>query len=394
MISDFIMARPMTAESSGKSMGVTTNAFESYGMPQFALLSSDKLVAADIETSHELVAIEAMVEQALVSERQGTRTPVNMATQFLPSMTSGDASHSGEPFLSQDAPQGFATTMANHTIDMSGRLVKGNEAAVNPLVALASPQSSAVTPVASFANHGQGSTLSASVSDSGRVALPAAQIKGGGQTSEFMPLANMNLASNTSALPATGVTTLRSDPSLLPAMAEFRHGETSDIASQATQQVGRQGANVSQWGPVSVTPQANMAQQAHEMLTPMREQLRFQIDQRIKHAELRLDPPELGKVELNIRLDGDRLHIQMHAANPAVREALLVGLDRLRNDLTQDHGGQIDLDIGQSSSGDERQRQQHSAGIKSLGIGGHDVEPGKATEMPAQTQRHQLNLLA
>lgn len=113
-----------------------------------------------------------------------------------------------------------------------------------------------------------------------------------------------------------------------------------------------------QWGPLPLTPSASMAQHAKELLTPLREQLRFQLDQHIQKADIRLDPPELGKVELNIRLDGDRLHIQMHAANNHVREALQSGLDRLRAELSMDHGGDIQLDVAQQQ--DKQQQQQHA----------------------------------
>ena len=129
-----------------------------------------------------------------------------------------------------------------------------------------------------------------------------------------------------------------------------------DSVNQILASTTRSTANVAQWGPVSVSQSAPLLQQAHEMLSPLREQLKFQIDQQIKQAEIRLDPPELGKVELNVRLDGDRLHIQMHAANSSVRDALLTGLDRLRAELAMDHGGQIDVDISQ----DDRQQKQES----------------------------------
>lgn len=136
----------------------------------------------------------------------------------------------------------------------------------------------------------------------------------------------------------------------------------SDPATLAITVANRTQAAVSQWGPISVSAAAPLAQQAQEMLTPLREQLRFQIDQKIKQAELRLDPPSLGKVELSIRLDGDRLHIQMHAANAHVRDSLLMGLDRLREELTMDHGGQIELDIGQGEK-HEQQDERHTAKI-------------------------------
>lgn len=414
MISDFIMARPVAAEASGKAASVTANTSEHEEMPQFALLPADKDGArtSDTQTESQL----AVIEQALANELDDATAPMTIGLLTSAGMTpaSMNLTYSSqlnqEPLSSLGAPQasvvttastyaaqlGFSTATADGRSDMSMRFAAAGSdtaAPANALATLVNPMKMAMNvPVGTLANQSQTHTVTAA--DNGSVTLPASLVKGGGPGAEFMPLANMNLASNTSALPATGVTTLRSDPSLLPAMAELRHSEALDIASQATQQAGRQGANVSQWGPVSVSPQASVAQQAHEMLTPMREQLRFQIDQRIKHAELRLDPPELGKVELNIRLDGDRLHIQMHAANPAVREALLTGLERLRNDLAQDHGGQIELDIGQSSSGGEQQRQQQSAGLNTPSISGRDFEPSTETEMPAQLHQHQLNLLA
>ncbi|MGL5666342.1 MAG: flagellar hook-length control protein FliK, partial [Shewanella sp.] len=141
---------------------------------------------------------------------------------------------------------------------------------------------------------------------------------------------------------------LKSDSSVFQrVLAELRGHEAKDVNAIGVQQVtGSQTTSVTQWGPVSLTPMASLGQQSQEILTPLREHLRFQVDQHIKKAELRLDPPELGKIELNIRLEGDRLQVQMHAVNPAIRDALLNGLERLRVDLAMDHGGQIDVDIG------------------------------------------------
>ncbi|WP_299571465.1 flagellar hook-length control protein FliK [uncultured Shewanella sp.] len=163
----------------------------------------------------------------------------------------------------------------------------------------------------------------------------------------------------------------------------------NQVINQLTQ-TNTKSQTVSQWGPVSVTQSAPMLQQANEMMSPLRDQLRFQIDQQIKSAELRLDPPELGKVELNIRLDGDRLHVQMHAANPAVRDALLMGLDRLRMELAMDHGGQIDVDMGQSQSEQHTQRQQVIPNQENK-IAFQSSEQHQATEL---TKQDQVDLLA
>ncbi|WP_144212016.1 flagellar hook-length control protein FliK [Shewanella donghaensis] len=170
----------------------------------------------------------------------------------------------------------------------------------------------------------------------------------------------------------------------------------NQVIQQLTTAANKSPSSVSQWGPVSVTQSAPLLHQAHEMMSPLREQLRFQIDQQIKQAELRLDPPELGKVELNIRLDGDRLHVQMHAANPAVRDALLMGLDRLRMELEMDHGGQVDVDvdvdvdISQQQPGQDAQKQQHNIQPE-LHIA---PQANEQVHTAAKNQQDQVDLLA
>lgn len=174
------------------------------------------------------------------------------------------------------------------------------------------------------------------------------------------------------------------------ALAEGQMPEPHDSSAQAIASTHRTTAAVSQWGPVPVSASAPLAHQAQEMLSPLREQIRFQVDQQIKHAELRLDPPELGKVELNIRLDGDRLHIQMHAVNASVRDSLLLGLDRLRAELAADHGGQIDVDINQ---GQKEQREPRSeATVISLASSGDELDTDSSTHDSQQS--NQIDLLA
>ncbi|MFS1436539.1 flagellar hook-length control protein FliK [Shewanella sp. 10N.286.48.A6] len=164
----------------------------------------------------------------------------------------------------------------------------------------------------------------------------------------------------------------------------------NQVIQQLTATTQKSQNPVSQWGPVSVTQSAPLLHQANEIMSPLRDQLRFQIDQQIKHAELRLDPPELGKVELNIRLDGDRLHVQMHAANPAVRDALLMGLDRLRMELEMDHGGQVDIDMGQQQSEQHAQQPLPLTNAESA----IEHQASEQQQTAHRTQQDQVDLLA
>lgn len=192
------------------------------------------------------------------------------------------------------------------------------------------------------------------------MALTGSRTQPVGMSGESLKMSGVFTQDSTLATFSGDFEHLKSDSSVFQrVLAELRGHEVKDINAIGSQQVaGTQAASATQWGPVSLTPMASLAQHSQEILTPLREHLRFQVDQHIKKAELRLDPPELGKIELNIRLEGDRLQVQMHAVNPAIRDALLNGLDRLRVDLAMDHGGQIDVDIGQ---GESQQHQQETA---------------------------------
>lgn len=192
------------------------------------------------------------------------------------------------------------------------------------------------------------------------MALTGSRTQPVGMSGESLKMSGVFTQDSTLATFSGDFEHLKSDSSVFQrVLAELRGHEVKDINAIGTQQVaGTQAASATQWGPVSLTPMASLAQHSLEILTPLREHLRFQVDQHIKKAELRLDPPELGKIELNIRLEGDRLQVQMHAVNPAIRDALLNGLERLRVDLAMDHGGQIDVDIGQ---GESQQHQQETA---------------------------------
>ncbi|SDK20368.1 hook-length control protein FliK [Ferrimonas sediminum] len=113
---------------------------------------------------------------------------------------------------------------------------------------------------------------------------------------------------------------------------------------------------VSVWGPMTVPKAGDQASLAREMLAPLGDQIRFNLEQGIKRAEVRLDPPDLGRIELTIRQEGDRISVQLQAANPQVREALANGAERLRQEMMQQFDGQVDVDVGQH----QPEQQQHS----------------------------------
>ena len=112
---------------------------------------------------------------------------------------------------------------------------------------------------------------------------------------------------------------------------------------------------IPEWSPVRID-----AQQAHwgrDLMAALAERVEMQISQQIKQARIRLDPPELGRLQLTVRLDGDRLSVQLNASHPQVREALAHQQDRLRADLAGEYGQGVDGSVGQ-----EQGQQRSPAG--------------------------------
>lgn len=74
-------------------------------------------------------------------------------------------------------------------------------------------------------------------------------------------------------------------------------------------------------------------------------------EQRVGHAEIRLNPEHIGPIDVRVQLDGTRVLAEFHSAHAEVRQALEASLPRLRELLGQ-HGLQLgQADVGQRQDG-------------------------------------------
>lgn len=78
------------------------------------------------------------------------------------------------------------------------------------------------------------------------------------------------------------------------------------------------------------------------------DKLELQINSKSPSATIRLDPPELGKIELKVKLDGDKVSVHLTANNPHTRDAIQATVDRLRADLALDMNAQVTVSFSQS----------------------------------------------
>jgi len=108
--------------------------------------------------------------------------------------------------------------------------------------------------------------------------------------------------------------------------------------------------------------------------------IRWMVGQNNSGLELRLNPAELGSVEVKLSNEGERTNVTFFAANPAAREALEAALPRLR-EMFADSGMQLaNADVSDQSLQQEREQLADSGVLTSDGSTGEamalETEPG------------------
>lgn len=100
------------------------------------------------------------------------------------------------------------------------------------------------------------------------------------------------------------------------------------------------------------TPEAKWGEQ---LLHTLRDQVQVQVQQRIQNATIRLDPPELGSLEIFLSHESGRLNVHITASQADVGRLLQQTSDRLRQELA---GGQFtQVNVQTSSDGQSGQQQ-------------------------------------
>lgn len=98
--------------------------------------------------------------------------------------------------------------------------------------------------------------------------------------------------------------------------------------------------------------------------------------QNVSSAEIRLDPPELGPMQVKVSVNQDQASITFTSPHPVVREALDQQLNRLREMFSEQGLNLVNVDVSDKSfAQQEREQDEANKGQANSGMDDEEAEP-------------------
>lgn len=124
---------------------------------------------------------------------------------------------------------------------------------------------------------------------------------------------------------------------------------------------------------------ANVSMRHPQWAQDMGQKIGMMVNSKLNEVEIRLDPAELGSVQIRLRMDEDnKAHVSMTAVNGLTRDMLENALPRLREMLSQQG---IDLGSADVSTGGQAQDER---GRQGNGMAGQASESEQDAAIPVQ----------
>lgn len=110
------------------------------------------------------------------------------------------------------------------------------------------------------------------------------------------------------------------------------------------------------------------------------ERVLWAANQKMQSAEIKLNPPQLGPIEVRIQMHQDQAQVSFTSQHAAVREALEAALPRLR-EMFSANGFELDANVSQHSfARQQRQTQGSGAGQQRAGASADEGMPVAVTQ--------------
>lgn len=115
------------------------------------------------------------------------------------------------------------------------------------------------------------------------------------------------------------------------------------------------------------------------------ERLVWMSNRQESRADMVLNPPQLGKIEVSLNINGDQASVSLVSANPQVRDALESAINRLREVLAENGINLGQANVGAESSGQSFQQANRQGGGK-----GRDEDAAPLSSLPWQQQSNSM----
>jgi len=119
------------------------------------------------------------------------------------------------------------------------------------------------------------------------------------------------------------------------------------------------------------------------------DRLQMQLGRGAEQATIRLEPPQLGRIEISVRHSGGNLEVHIAASNTEVLRQLNTVSDSLRNDLAGRQYASVSVNVSETP----RTQASSQAGQQPSGQPGADAQGrGRQQEQEQQARRPGLAL--
>ncbi|MHA2877115.1 flagellar hook-length control protein FliK [Vibrio campbellii] len=200
-------------------------------------------------------------------------------------------------------------------------------------------------------------------------ALVAANLNPAAQAASSAELSKKVLNAGLAAGALKGATNKQDKP-------DPQHG----LAGQIQAAAGQQGVTAQQQARVDAAQQAQLPLQLTKELAndQVAEKVQMMMSKNLKNLDIRLDPPELGRMQIRMTMNNDLANVHFTVANPQARDLIEQTLPRLREMLAQQGMQLADSSVQQQSSGQQQSgyanAEQNGQGSQGRGFSGQSDE--------------------
>lgn len=188
------------------------------------------------------------------------------------------------------------------------------------------------------------------------------------------------------------------------AAAEGKQGQGHEagFAQQLSQAAGQQGLTVqNQLRAEQAAAQAPMQLNREIAGEQVAERVQMMMSKNLKNIDIRLDPPELGRLQIRMNMTGDGATVHFTVANQQARDVIEQSMPRLREMLAQ-QGVQLgDSSVQQQSSGQQQNRYAAGNGQgtgqgdgNQAFLGEENLEPDVNLDLNVATKRDGISYYA